>query len=356
MSKQEQDRLIEELKKQTAEFERKHASTHKLIQETDELLHSVINNIDSAIIATSVKKSVFLKNKLAMQMIDKYSEDRLFDILRRYTQEGVYDFELDNSSFHLNISSIKTDDNLVYVYVIKDTTKLKKLEEDRLRNEKLQLMGEMVANITHEIRNPLGSIELFSSLLARDLENDSDKKRLAFSIIKGVRNINALISNTLLFTKEIKVDKNEFILSDLVDEVVLYLQHIIRDRSIKFINKLDINHKVYCDSDMYKQVVMNIISNACDAVEDKVGRIEAISYERDSMLYLSISDNGSGISKEMLPKLFMPFQTTKAKGTGLGLSIAYKIIKSHNGDITVKSDEDVIDNRTIFTIITPNVL
>ncbi len=349
---EEKDELIKALKEQDTKFQELYALSNKKYQEVYELLDSVINNIEGAIIATTIKQGVFLRNKAAKELINKYSEERIFNILREFSSEGIYDFKIDEAYFHLSISSIRSEDNFGYVYIIENITKMKILEHEKSRNEKLQLMGEMVANITHEVRNPLGSIELFASLLARDLESDPEKKRLVSSIIKGVRNINALISNTLLFTKEVTVSKSEYILSDIVDEVVLYLQHIIKDRSVRFINKLNDDHKIYCDSDMYKQVVMNVISNACDAVS-KNGTITASSEIKDSKLYFSIVDNGSGIAEDMLPRLFMPFQTTKAKGTGLGLSIAYKIIKAHDGDILVTSKGSA-GSSTKFTIVTPS--
>ena len=210
-------------------------------------------------------------------------------------------------------------------------------------------MGEMAANIAHEVRNPLGSIELYASLLSRDLEQEPDKKRLTTSIIKGVRTINAVISNTLLFAKEIKINPSSHVLADIVDEVVLYLQHIIRDKKVKIINKLDEDHIIYCDEDMYKQVIMNLIGNAVDAVSVG-GEITATSEMTEKETILHIRDNGQGIDEDMLSRLFMPFQTTKAKGTGLGLSISYKIIKAHNGDITAESNGE---NYTMFTISVP---
>ena len=138
-------------------------------------------------------------------------------------------------------------------------------------------------------------------------------------------------------------------LADIVDEVVLYLQHIIRDKKVKIINKLDEDHIIYCDEDMYKQVIMNLIGNAVDAVSVG-GEITATSEMTEKETILHIRDNGQGIDEDMLSRLFMPFQTTKAKGTGLGLSISYKIIKAHNGDITAESNGE---NYTMFTISVP---
>jgi two-component system sensor histidine kinase FlrB len=195
----------------------------------------------------------------------------------------------------------------------------------------------MAANIAHEIRNPLGGIELFASLLGRDLEDSPDKKRLTHSIIKGVRTINSIISNILLFTKEIQLEIKEHFLSDIVDDVILYLQHIMRDKEIRFINNISEESKIKCDAELFKQVVMNIVHNSVDAVKSG-GEIRIESGADGTESWFTITDNGSGIEPSMTGKLFMPFQTTKAKGTGLGLAIVYKIIKAHGGNIEADSD------------------
>lgn len=343
--------VFEAVNKTTESLKSSYSVLQKKLEQTQELLDSVLDNTNSAIIAGDSEKGVFLKNKKAKELISDLGEDKIFNILRAVSSSGVHDYTDNESkrSFRLSVSSLGSDKKSGFIYVMDDITVLKGLEAEKLRNEKLQLMGEMAANIAHEVRNPLGSIELYASLLSRDLEKDVEKKRLAGSIIKGVRTINAVISNTLLFTKEIKVNPKEYILADIVDEVVLYLQHIIRDKKIRFSNKLDEEHTIYCDSDMYKQVVMNLIGNACDAVKEN-GVIEASSYIENGNTCLDIKDNGCGIDKEMLNRLFMPFQTTKAKGTGLGLSIAYKIIKAHNGDIIAESNGK---DYAKFTVIVP---
>ena len=322
----------------------------KKLEQTQELLDSVLDNTNSAIIACDEKKGVFLKNRRAKELIKEMGEENIFRILAEMSSSGVHDYADEESKRYFRISTLQSDEGNGSVYVMDDITQLKRLENEKQRNEKLQLMGEMAANIAHEVRNPLGSIELYASLLSRDLEKDEEKKRLAVSIIKGVRTINAVISNTLLFAKEIKVNPSKHVLADIVDEVVLYLQHIIREKKVRFLNRLDENHTILCDADMYKQVVMNLIGNSVDAVGEG-GLIEATSVMKEETTSLIITDNGSGIDKDMLSRLFMPFQTTKAKGTGLGLSIAYKIIKAHGGDIVAESNGR---DYTRFTITLPN--
>ncbi|MDE7168808.1 MAG: two-component sensor histidine kinase [Mucispirillum sp.] len=342
--------VFEAVEKTTESLKESYAVLQKKLEQTQELLDSVLDNTNSAIIAEDSKNGAFLKNKKAKELIAELGADKIQGILRAVSSPGVHDYDDEGKRyFRLSVSSLKSENSDGFIYVMDDITRLKRFEEEKQRNEKLRIMGEMAANIAHEVRNPLGSIELYASLLSRDLEQDADKKRLASSIIKGVRTINAVISNTLLFAKEIKINPSKHVLADIVDEVVLYLQHIIRDKKARVVNKLDENHIVYCDEDMYKQVVMNLIGNAVDAV-GAGGEITATSEMTDKETVLHIRDNGCGIDKDMQSRLFMPFQTTKAKGTGLGLSIAYKIIKAHGGDISVHSDGE---SYTVFTVRMP---
>ncbi len=341
--------VVDAVNRTTASLQESYSLLQKKLEQTQGLLDSVLDNTNSAIIAQDDKNGVFLKNRKAKELINELGHGKIFGILSLFSTTGIHDYDDGKRYFRLSVSALKSNDSEGFVYVMDDITRLKKFEQEKQRNEKLRIMGEMAANIAHEVRNPLGSIELYASLLSRDLENDPDKKRLTTSIIKGVRTINAVISNTLLFAKEIKINPAKHILVDIVDEVVLYLQHIIRDKKVKIINKLDEEHIVFCDEDMYKQVIMNLIGNAVDAVNIN-GEITVTSEMTEKETILYIRDNGCGIDSDMLSRLFMPFQTTKAKGTGLGLSISYKIIKAHGGDIIAESNGR---DYTMFTVILP---
>ena len=288
---------------------------------------------------TAVDESfaMLVKNPVADKLIGDIGEETFFDMLREYSRAGVFDHEVDGMTFRLSVGILDNEDQKGYVYVINDITHLRHLEMERQRDEKLKLMGEMAANIAHDIRNPLGSIELFASLLERDLQKNESGMKLTRSIVKGVRTINSIISNILIFTKEIQLEKSEHHVADIVDDVILYMQHLMRDKNVKFINKIDEEHKLRCDMELFKQVVMNLVHNAIDAVGEN-GEIVMESFCEEKLSGFTVSDNGSGISKDMRKKLFIPFQTTKAKGTGLGLAIVYKIIKAHEGNITVDSD------------------
>ena len=324
----------DEAKKLREEVEEKNSQ----LSELSNLLEAVLMNSTSSIIALNKDHTPVVKNSSAEKMMTEIGEETMINMLKEIPAEGVYEHEPVKGIF-LKVSAgiLKTENIDGNVYVVDDITHLKRLEVEKQRDEKLMLMGEMAANIAHEIRNPLGGIELFASLLGRDLEGDAEKKKLTGSIIKGVRTINSIISNILLFTKEIQIDKENCYVADIVDDVVLYLQHLMRDKGIKFKNLISEDHKILCDNELCKQVVMNIVHNAVEAVPED-GQVQITSFEEEKFTGFCVRDSGCGIKPDMKKKLFMPFQTTKAKGTGLGLAIVYKIIKAHGGNIEVDSD------------------
>lgn len=325
--------IEDEAKKLREEVQEKNVELSKL----SSMLESVLYNSNSCVTAVDKEFNMLVKNPVADKLIEDIGAETFYGMLRTYSKAGVFDHEANGLTFRLSVGLLENEEQKGYVYVINDITHLRHLEMERQRDEKLKLMGEMAANIAHDIRNPLGSIELFASLLERDLQKNESGIKLTRSIVKGVRTINSIISNILIFTKEIQLEKSQHHVADIVDDVILYMQHLMRDKSVKFINKIDEEHMLKCDMELFKQVVMNLVHNAIDAVGEN-GEVVMESFCEDGLSGFTVSDNGTGIDKDMRKKLFIPFQTTKAKGTGLGLAIVYKIIKAHEGNITVDSD------------------
>lgn len=338
------------LQKEASKLRNEVEEKNKQLEEMSSLTQAIIMNTTSAMIATDDKNNILIKNKSAEELEKDYGGSFFNNYIFSVSSERPSEIQYDYNHFRVSRGNFASGKYKGSVFVIDDVTEIKKLEKEQQRNEKLKLMGEMAANIAHEIRNPLGSIELFASLLKRDLSEDSEKNRLTDSIVKGVRTINSTISNILLFTKEIKINKSEIHLSDIVDDVVLFMGHLIKDKSINFQNKINEDHTIYCDVELMKQVIMNILHNSIEAV-DNGGFVGITSKVENNETCIIIQDNGCGISSEFIQNLFVPFQTTKAKGTGLGLSIVYKIIKAHGGNIIPDSDGK---SYTMFTIKIPD--
>jgi len=244
------------------------------------------------------------------------------------------------------------------VFILRDITRIEKLEEMAKRTEKLVAMGEMAANIAHEIRNPLGSIELFASLLMKDIKDKNYQSRLS-NIITSVKNMDNKISNLLLFTTQKNPVMRNINLHRIMKEVLLFSDPIIKQEGISLsVTYSDVEPYVRGDAEMLKQVFLNILLNSIQAMADGGSlRIETIaSHEQEVVstgnrnVEVRISDTGVGIPRENLKKIFDPFFSTRERGSGLGLAIVHNIVHVHNGTIDVESKEK---EGTVFSILLP---
>jgi len=234
--------------------------------------------------------------------------------------------------------------------IIRDITKLRELEQQSKRAERLSAMGEMAVELAHEIRNPLGSIELFASLLNKQMKGEGPAGQWAQQIVVGVRSLNNIISNMLAFSRAAEPQLAPVNLLDLVDETISFIEPIIRQRRIKlkreFVDELIF---INGDREMLKQVFLNLLFNGLQALPEE-GALSVTVGIRQGFAQVSIEDTGVGIAPENLKRIFDPFFTTSRRGTGLGLSVAHRIIKQHAGEIEVKSE---VGKGSTFTVIIP---
>jgi PAS domain S-box-containing protein len=242
------------------------------------------------------------------------------------------------------------------VFILRDVTRVEKLEEMAKRTEKLIAMGEMAANIAHEMKNPLGSIELFASLLMKDMKEKRHQERLSH-IITSVKNMDNKISNLLLFTTQKHPMMRKVNLHRIVKEVLQFSDPIIKQEDISLSVKYSgIDPFVRGDAEMLKQVFLNILLNAIQAMTDG-GRlgietvVSPLCFEDGlGIVEVRISDTGVGITKDNLKKIFDPFFSTRERGSGLGLAIVHNIVHAHGGSIDVESREK---EGTVFSITLP---
>ena len=247
------------------------------------------------------------------------------------------------------------DDNgrsLGTLHIIRDITEVKALEEKNQRGERLAAMGEMAAELAHEIRNPLGSIEIFASLLTRECSGDA--RNWAENIRIGARSLNTIVSNMLHFTGPLSPVFAEMDIHEILREIGNFCGPMIRQRGVQL--KIELSATSFMirgDRELIKQLVLNLIFNAMKAMPSEGSlavRTRNVSDKNRqcARLELLVEDTGVGIPPALLDKIFDPFFTTNKNGTGLGLSIVNQIVESHSGEIHVKSE---INRGTAFTIL-----
>ncbi len=216
----------------------------------------------------------------------------------------------------------------------------KQIPRQQSQAERLMAMGQMAASLAHEIRNPLGSMELFCSLLKKDLRGQPQLLQAAEQIHLGIRTLDRIISNCLQFAKDIS-PKRKLCgdVAPILDEVLTYVRTKAEDRGVKLnVEKIG-EGEIEVDQYLVHQVLVNLMINAVDAASERIGAgvvtlRSAVSPDRWEV---AIEDNGFGIPEAELRNIFDPFFTTKQGGTGLGLAIVHSIVTAHDGDIRIES-------------------
>jgi len=223
------------------------------------------------------------------------------------------------------------------VLIFKDITRLKKLEAENERNRRLSAMGELVMKIAHEIRNPLGSMELFANLLANDLKG-TEQVDYARRISNSVRSLVNTLDNMLRFSGEIRPKMEYLCINDVVRDTFDEFREILMAGGIG-IDIIDSDQfRLYLDRGLISQALINILLNSVHAMPEGGNIRVVIARDKNSdAIRISIRDNGTGMDEDTRARLFEPFFSTKDRGTGLGMSITLAIVNAHRGHIEVDS-------------------
>ena len=223
--------------------------------------------------------------------------------------------------------------------------------EELQRSQRMQAMGEMAVQLAHEIRNPLGSIELFASLLANELHDRMDLKGWAGQIVTGVKFLNTIVTNMLTFTRVSRPQFQRFDLRKMIDDTLLFFEPVFVQRNVQVVRPhSEASLIIEADAEMLRQMLINLLMNGLQAMSER-GQLSVRVSSRDSInAEIEVEDSGIGIPEENLDKIFDPFFTTNEKGTGLGLSLVHQIVRKHNGTIKAHSQ---FGKGTRFTVALP---
>jgi len=231
------------------------------------------------------------------------------------------------------------------VAVFQDLTEAKKLRDRMDRQERLAAIGTLAASIAHEIRNPLASIAGSVELLAADLDLEGEHQVLLDLIIKESDRLNELITDFLDFTREQSPDPVSLDPAELIREIL----RMVRNRpeageELRLVlEAADAPAEIVADPAMLKQLCLNLVLNACDAVQ-WTGTLTVLVTEQEmegeQFLEIEFQDDGVGIPTEARKQIFEPFFTTKKGGTGLGLAIAHRIAELHGGRLELLEKEE----------------
>ncbi len=239
------------------------------------------------------------------------------------------------------------------VLVIRDLTEQKQMEEQLERQQRLTAMGELASGVAHEIRNPLNTISTIIQQLDKDFSPVSEQEeyhKLAHLVFSEVKRINETVQDFLRFSRPEPIQPSSFRFSEFIDELKTQYVPLMQKKNIQFSTKVHWDGEVFWDQNQMKQVFINILQNALEAIEEN-GHISLITNEPDAgFLEITIEDDGPGMPDNVRDNIFNLYFTTKAKGTGIGLSIVQRIVFEHGGRIHIESTPG---SGSVFTLKLP---
>ena len=249
--------------------------------------------------------------------------------------------DTDTLSLFFNQAAFAIEHALLYE---QQTERIKKM----YRTDRLATLGELAAGAAHEIRNPLTAINSSIQYLSKDYANDSAKSEMIQEILTEVDRINKILQGLLSFARPTALNMTDVNIEQLINQTLLLTKTSIKKHRIEIqFEYFAENYTIKGDVEQLKQVFLNIILNAIEAMQDNdpaKSRTLIISMESGASidlysryLIVSFEDSGTGINESEIENVFNPFFTTKIEGTGLGLAICYGIIDRHRGEIEVKS-------------------
>lgn len=282
------------------------------------------------------------------ELVEKYRADdkriiesgKTEDIEEKYIQAGQEKF------VHTIKTPVKDEQgNIAGVLgIFWDITDRKKIEKER----RLVELGKLVADIAHEINNPIAVISGRAQLFLMEKKIDENVEKVLKIIFKESQKVNNIVQRLLHFSKAGKQEFKEININSCLDELVNLLEHQFQLNNIgierDYMQDLPL---VWASEPQMQEVFINILNNAKDAMPEG-GVIRITTSTKGDFLKIDFKDTGCGMTEEAMDRLFEPFFTTKEKGTGLGLSICYGIIQTHNGELKFTSEQGKGTMATAF--------
>jgi two-component system sporulation sensor kinase A len=235
--------------------------------------------------------------------------------------------------------------------VVKDVTQQRLIERHLAQMEKLSAIGEMAAGLAHEIKNPLAGIKGAIEIIRDGLPEDQPNKMILGEVLTEVARIDRIVMDLLSYSKPRKPDFLKTDLLAIIRQVISFVQNVADAKGICLaLHEEGEIQPIMGDENELKQLFMNLILNSVEVLTNKGQVSITVKETSDSTLSVEVADNGPGIPRDQLDKIFQPFFTTKKHGTGLGLATCKRVVLDHGGEIRVESE---IGKGTSFRIDFP---
>lgn len=333
-------------------------------------LNNVLRHISDAILFLDLEGTLAVMNDAAGKLLGLEPEKVLFrkfwdffpDDSFGFSMKEALKFGISHKLLYKSYPQKELEIATTFVYegpkpyhglivCLRDVSEKQRLQLIANRNDRMKELGEMAATVAHEIRNPLGGIRGYASLLYRDLESQKNLQEMAALIIDGTKSLEKLVTTVLHYSRPIEIVPQSIEVGQFLKQLARFVKvdpacppqvkwalHIPDDPLLAPV-----------DPEALKSALLNLIFNAFQAMP-RGGTLTLSLLKIDSCYQIAISDTGIGMGEEQLRRLFSPFFTTKEKGNGLGLVEAQKIVQAHHGAIDVRSSSN---KGTTFTLTLP---
>jgi two-component system sensor histidine kinase PilS (NtrC family) len=342
------------------------ASTRRAAADLLTLHQDIVRSLSSGLITITPEGKILSANAVAGEILRATSHEDLTGKAVDLVMPGVWALIADNRQradlaiptpkhdmvmLGVTVSPLRDmrDDVIGRVINFQDLTELRRLELHARRAERLATVGQLAAGIAHEIRNPLASISGSIELLQASPQANEEDRTLMQIVHREVQRLNVLIGDLLDYANPRPSEPVDFDLGGLVEETL----RVARTETafaeialtVEVVGKLEIN----ADPAKLRQVVWNLVRNARDAAASGGRHVHVVVVRRGDDAVISVRDDGPGIAKELVGRIFDPFVTTKEKGTGLGLATSHAVVAELNGRIDVETES----GGTTMTVTLP---
>jgi two-component system sensor histidine kinase PilS (NtrC family) len=322
----------------------------------------VIESLPSGLFTTDMTGDVLIFNRAAERITGKQREavigrkiETALPFLSFPFREGRFEgvLECDGNMqkvIGINITVLEdlSGNETGRIGVFQDLTQLKTLEMEVKQKEKWAAIGELSANIAHEIRNPIASMRGSIEMLIEDKIPAKHREKLMEIALKEMERVNNIITDFLTYSSPRPLEMQKVDVHLLLDETLSLLRNRVQENgTVRIAKEFDGPLFLVADPQKIRQVFWNLGLNSIEAMGQK-GELTVSTKDSRGTVQIVFADSGPGIDPAKIDKIFYPFFTTKERGTGLGLSIAYRIIEEHKGKLKVRSEPGI---NTTFEII-----
>lgn len=355
-------KLQQRLDSVNQELATKNANIHRLMG----YLNNILKHTSDAILFVDLQGVVTIFNESAQKLLkiklesvhlkkfwEIFSDDFFGFSMREALNFGISHRLLYRKEMEISTLFIYEGPKVYHgiLLLLKDLSEKQRLQWIASRNDRMKELGEIAATVAHEIRNPLGGIRGYASLLYRDLERQKHLQEMAASIIEGTKSLEKVVSAILHYSKPVQIQAQTLELGSYLKQIGKFIKvDPAFPPNVKLLLHIpDAPLLVPIDPEALKRGLLNLAFNALQAMPQG-GALTIGLLKMDSCCQISVTDTGIGMDEEQMKHLFSPFFTTKQKGNGLGLVETQKMVQAHFGSIDVRSQ---IGKGSTFTLTLP---